>query len=313
MILSALFHFLRKIFGAVIRFIAWLLVALSLWVPLVYALIFVIMCGITGASITALQPWFFGGLAVAFIVSFVISTVVYERRIAKKKREKTTVTGNLEKVKEKSVESSIKKRADGTGATDEPPYEEDFAGDSGSVPAEDRPDKPVSALERLKSMGDTSQYPGMQGGKKEPRLSTGDTASKHNFYSYNDINNTGERNPADYRPVSDTPLEGGTGYPGYGVGFDSGYKDDNFGVLGRAGQDYGRFDSRLSDDGMDFGRGTDKSFSSGGHDYDDEQPRIFATRNDPTVLIYEYSDRLEYYKRTREGLIRFKTQTRLAP
>ena len=34
-----------------------------------------------------------------------------------------------------------------------------------------------------------------------------------------------------------------------------------------------------------------------------EMPRIFATRKDPTVFIYEYSNRLDFYKRTRSGMI----------
>jgi len=34
-----------------------------------------------------------------------------------------------------------------------------------------------------------------------------------------------------------------------------------------------------------------------------EMPRIFATRKDPTIFIYEYSKRLDFYKRTRSGMI----------
>ncbi len=35
----------------------------------------------------------------------------------------------------------------------------------------------------------------------------------------------------------------------------------------------------------------------------EEMPRIFATRKDPTVYIYEYKSRLDFYKRTRMGMI----------
>ena len=33
----------------------------------------------------------------------------------------------------------------------------------------------------------------------------------------------------------------------------------------------------------------------------DEKPMIFRTRMDPTLLIYEYSDRLEFYRKTADG------------
>ena len=33
----------------------------------------------------------------------------------------------------------------------------------------------------------------------------------------------------------------------------------------------------------------------------DEQPKIFRLRDEPDVLVYEYSDRLDYYRRTAQG------------
>lgn len=36
---------------------------------------------------------------------------------------------------------------------------------------------------------------------------------------------------------------------------------------------------------------------------DAEKPRIFRTRMDESMLIYEYTDRLEFYKNTPGGLV----------
>ncbi len=36
---------------------------------------------------------------------------------------------------------------------------------------------------------------------------------------------------------------------------------------------------------------------------DEEKPRIFRTRMDPNMLIYEYSDRLDFYRKTDGGLL----------
>ena len=38
------------------------------------------------------------------------------------------------------------------------------------------------------------------------------------------------------------------------------------------------------------------------------KPLIFRTRTDPNILIYEYSDRLVYYKKTLNGLEHVKTE-----
>lgn len=34
-----------------------------------------------------------------------------------------------------------------------------------------------------------------------------------------------------------------------------------------------------------------------------EAPRVFALRSDPTLYVYEYSDRLEYYRNTPTGMM----------
>lgn len=40
----------------------------------------------------------------------------------------------------------------------------------------------------------------------------------------------------------------------------------------------------------------------------DERPMVFATRKDPGIFIYEYTDRLQFYRKTDEGMILLATE-----
>ncbi|MCL2675663.1 MAG: hypothetical protein FWE84_03625 [Firmicutes bacterium] len=357
MILSAIFHFLKKIFGTAVKIIAWLLVALSLWVPLLYTLVFVVACGITETSITSVQSWYWGGLAVSFVGSFLVSTFIYERRIAKKKQKKLepAPVGDVEKVKEKSDEPQLKKR-DGelTAAADLPVDGVPDAGLAPISPASNTPPSGPSLMDRLKQ------------GAPELKTNT-DTASKHNFISYGEMGGnreqvTGSGERGGYNQGRDGQSgyssgynqgefgnnqgfginQGGFGanYPGYGSqgtrggfgeqdydnyrypGFSRGSEGEgrpasNILNSGRDGQDYGDTNDAGGRGFGDGGRRGVGGFGRGGQDYGDasgngESPKIFVTRSDPTVLIYEYSDRLDYYKRTRSGLLLFKTRQKEA-
>lgn len=45
-----------------------------------------------------------------------------------------------------------------------------------------------------------------------------------------------------------------------------------------------------------------------GADVPDEQPLMFRTRTDPDVYIYEYSDRYQYWRRTKAGMMLERTE-----
>ena len=40
----------------------------------------------------------------------------------------------------------------------------------------------------------------------------------------------------------------------------------------------------------------------------EEKPMIFRTRMDSTLLIYEYSDRLEFYRKTPDGPVKLSVE-----
>lgn len=256
MILSIVFHFLKTVFSRVIKVIAWLLVALSLWVPLLYTVVFVVVCGLTHKSLTEYSTWYFAGLAVSFIGSFIISTFLYERRLAQKKQQSTGSWDNLQKVKEKEPTSKIKKRED-----------EINAAATVVQPIENQPNNI-------------------------------DTAAKHNFISYaNQPNMDPETN---FSPENQG-VDYGQG--GFSPPLNQGYSQDNIGY----GENYSNFEQKNYQpyppiNEQVFTPPSSQSLGS------NEKPMVFATRSDPNVLIYEYSNRLEFYKKTLNGLILIKTQ-----
>ena len=83
--------------------------------------------------------------------------------------------------------------------------------------------------------------------------------------------------------------------------------------------DFGRADEFTRGDTTnrgDFGRADE--FTRGGRGEESaavpfptavpEKPAIFRTRMDPNMLIYEYSDRLEFYKITAQGPVRVSVE-----
>jgi len=92
MILGAL----KKIISIAIKFIAMLLVAFSLWVPLIYTLIFIIVIGITGASFSDHSNLFWAGLIISFAVSLGISFYVHEKRKSQKREKRSRRKSNLD-------------------------------------------------------------------------------------------------------------------------------------------------------------------------------------------------------------------------
>lgn len=262
MVLSIIFHFLKAVLSRVIKFIAWLLVALSLWVPLLYTIVFVIICGLTHKSLSAYSSWYFGGLAISFIISFLISTFIYERKLAQKKKAIMGSRDNLQKVKEKEQVPTIKKR-------EEPTFTQENISDN------------IAKME-------------LENGQE-----SNDTASKYNFISYGNLNEP--------KKITDT------GFLSYNL-------EQNLQNQNELPQNQGNVkfasnnDQTIDNINFEPYSFNETSFSPPPSQSlgENEKPMIFATRSDPNVLIYEYTNRLEFYKKTLNGLVLIKTQYKQA-
>jgi len=204
MVLVLIFGVIKTIFSFAIRIIARLLVAFSLWVPLVYTLFFVIIAGITGASISEHSNIFWAGLIVSFVISVAVSFYRYEKRKGQKRQRRATRRGNVDGG-ERVVERG---EADNRNFPPSCPYHVQHQAQQHQAQHQMQPPQPPIIEHELK-------HP-----------------------SYKVYNPSGEE------------------------------------VMGNF----------------------------------EAPPRIFAVKNDPTIFICEYNDRLEYFKHTRHGMILMETK-----
>jgi len=212
---------IKKALSIAIRVIAMLLVAFSLWVPLVYTLLFVIIAGITGASLADNSNLFWTGLIISFVVSLGISFFMYERRRAKKRAGRAKRRGNV-----------------------------------------DGGERVVARDEGIKLNGNFQLH----------------TCPYYNMSMNNAGNNMGNVNMGGHACASEKPQN-------Y-------YQHQDLDHESWAAPSY-----------KVYNPDRDESIIK-----EREQPKIFALRSDPCVFICEYSDRLDYYKHTRGGMVFMETK-----
>ncbi len=140
-----------------------------------------------------------------------------------------------------------------------------------------------------------------------------DAANNRNTDSF--VNNDFSRNNGSNgfgRDGFNSSSDNGFNRDGFNSSSDSGFSRDGFNSSSDNGfnRDGGSDFSRSGFDGSGFGDFSRQSYSrgSGGDSIVfpsavPEKPAIFRTRMDPNMLIYEYSDRLEFYKITDNGPI----------
>ena len=67
---------------------------------------------------------------------------------------------------------------------------------------------------------------------------------------------------------------------------------------------YGRTMSKTEERAADDRLGADELWRRlSGTDVPDEQPLVFRTHRDPDLFVYEYSDRYQYWRRTKTGMV----------
>ncbi len=103
MIINAILRGLKAAVDAVAKAIAWLLIALGLWVPLIYTLIFLIVVVFTGVPLEKTGTIYFLGLFLSFIGALWFSLAISARkgRKRKKKKESYNITDVKKKKKDK--------------------------------------------------------------------------------------------------------------------------------------------------------------------------------------------------------------------
>ena len=283
--MKAFLSFLSFLGRGVAKLFAWLLFKLGLWVPAVFSLLFVLVVLVTGTSFKDVLSIYLFCLIATVIFAIAINVLLFFRKIDKRAAEKKRAASFVSDTK--PAENKKVEFVEGAGTSEvriqsaDEPQTSDF---SGGKP-EDKPLFPADNANRVddnRSMGN-GYYP-----------SGADNRGTGNGYYPSGADNRGTGNG--YYP-SGADNRTGNGYYTAEVKEDGEKTDDNgflpYNVPLRHEEDEvirreeTRAENRYGETSLRI--------------HADEKPMIFRTSMDPTLLIYEYSDRLEFYRKTADG------------
>ena len=307
--MKALVSFLSFLGRGAAKLIAWLLFKLGLWVPAVFSLLFVLVVLVTGTSFKDVLSIYLFCLIATVIFAIAVNVLLFFRRIDKRAAEKKRATAFISDTKP----SEDKKVAFVEGANDtdvriqpaEPTQKSDFTGGKPE-------DKPLFPADNV-----------------NPDLNR--SAANGGFYPSNTANGAGGNNY--YNPNTDNRSAANGGYytsnTANGAGGDRYYPSDT----DNRNTDKGRYYTAEVKDGgdaastngflpynvplrheederrfSDESRGDSFYGNNSFRIHAEEKPMIFRTRMDSTLLIYEYSDRLEFYRKTPDGPVKLSVE-----
>ena len=336
--MKALVSFLSFLGRGAAKLIAWLLFKLGLWVPAVFSLLFVLVVLVTGTSFKDVLSIYLFCLIATVIFAIAVNVLLFFRRIDKRAAEKKRATAFISDTKP----SEDKKVAFVEGANDtdvriqpaEPTQKSDFTGGKPE-------DKPLFPTDNVNP--DLNRSAG-GGGYYTPNTANG--AVGNNYYNPNTDNRpaaNGGYYPSNtangavgnnyYNPNTDNRSAANGGYytpkTANGAGGDRYYPSDT----DNRNTDKGRYYTAEVKDGgdaastngflpynvplrheederrfSDESRGDSLYGNNSFRIHAEEKPMIFRTRMDSTLLIYEYSDRLEFYRKTPDGPVKLSVE-----
>ena len=336
--MKALVSFLSFLGRGAAKLIAWLLFKLGLWVPAVFSLLFVLVVLVTGTSFKDVLSIYLFCLIATVIFAIAVNVLLFFRRIDKRAAEKKRATAFISDTKP----SEDKKVAFVEGANDtdvriqsaEPTQKSDFTGGKPE-------DKPLFPTDNVNP--DLNRSAG-GGGYYTPNTANG--AGGNNYYNPNTDNrpaanggyytpNTANGAVGDnyYNPNTDNRSANNGGYytpnTANGAGGNNYYNPNT----DNRNTDKGRYYTAEVKDGgdaastngflpynvplnheederrfSDESRGDSLYGNNSFRIHAEEKPMIFRTRMDSTLLIYEYSDRLEFYRKTLDGPVKLSVE-----
>ena len=336
--MKALVSFLSFLGRGAAKLIAWLLFKLGLWVPAVFSLLFVLVVLVTGTSFKDVLSIYLFCLIATVIFAIAVNVLLFFRRIDKRAAEKKRAMAFISDTKP----SEDKKVAFVEGANDtdvriqpaEPTQKSDFTGGK----PEDKPLFPAD------NVNPDLNRPANNGGYYTPNTANGAvgnnyynpntdnrSAANGGYYPSNTANGAGGDNY--YNPNTDNRPAANGGYytpnTANGAGGDRYYPSDT----DNRNTDKGRYYTAEVKDGgdaastngflpynvplrheederrfSDESRGDSLYGNNSFRIHAEEKPMIFRTRMDSTLLIYEYSDRLEFYRKTLDGPVKLSVE-----
>ena len=321
--MKAIISFLTFIVEGIARAVVFLLSTLGLWIPALFCLLFVIICAVTQTAFAEVSGIFFVGLALSVVLALSITVARVLRKREKKHLEKNGMAPrSLKRKKDKNKSKS-----------DNPPQSQFISPNivqphvpSGYAPVMQQGYYPYGYYG-----GGYSQQP--YGAPPAPGYNA--QPGYNNAPGYNA--QPGYNNAPGYN--AQPGYNNAPGYnaqPGYnnapGYNAQPGYNNAS-GYNAQPG-----YNGYHSDAGADNGGGREtgesmfeqakRSMRAEFAGYNPPSPQqdvtpsddarekplgIFRTRSDPSILIYEYADRLDFWRRTDGGGLEYvRTETKRA-
>lgn len=273
--MKAIISFLTFIVEGIARAVVFLLSTLGLWIPALFCLLFVIICAVTQTAFAEVSGIFFVGLALSVVLALSITVARVLRKREKKHLEKNGMAPR-----------SLKRKKDKNKSKSDNPPQSQFIS-----PNIVQPNVP-SGYAPVMQQG---YYPyGYYGGGYSQQPYGAPPAPGYNAQP-------GYNNASGYNAQ-----------PGY-----NGYHSDA-GADNGGGRETGEsmFEQAKRSMRAEFAGYNPPSPQQDVTPSDDAREKplgIFRTRSDPSILIYEYADRLDFWRRTDGGGLEYvRTETKRA-
>ena len=304
--MKAIISFLTFIVEGIARAVVFLLSTLGLWIPALFCLLFVIICAVTQTAFAEVAGIFFVGLALSVVLALSITVARVLRKREKKHLEKNGMAPR-----------SLKRKKDKNKSKSDNPPQSQFIS-----PNIVQPNVP-SGYAPVMQQG---YYPyGYYGGGYSQQPYGAPPAPGYNAQpGYNNASGynaqPGYNNAPGYNaqpgytnvPGYNAPSGYNNAQPGY-----NGYHSDT-GADNGGGRETGEsmFEQAKRSMRAEFAGYNPPSPQQDVTPSDDAREKplgIFRTRSDPSILIYEYADRLDFWRRTDGGGLEYvRTETKRA-
>ena len=297
--MKAIISFLTFIVEGIARAVVFLLSTLGLWIPALFCLLFVIICAVTQTAFAEVAGIFFVGLALSVVLALSITVARVLRKREKKHLEKNGMAPR-----------SLKRKKDKNKSKSDNPPQSQFIS-----PNIVQPNVP-SGYAPVMQQG---YYPyGYYGGGYSQQPYGAPPAPGYNAQpGYNNAPGynaqPGYNNAPGYN--AQPGYNNASGYnaqPGY-----NGYHSDA-GADNGGGRETGEsmFEQAKRSMRAEFAGYNPPSPQQDVTPSDDAREKplgIFRTRSDPSIIIYEYADRLDFWRRTDGGGLEYvRTETKRA-
>ena len=297
--MKAIISFLTFIVEGIARAVVFLLSTLGLWIPALFCLLFVIICAVTQTAFAEVSGIFFVGLALSVVLALSITVARVLRKREKKHLEKNGMAPR-----------SLKRKKDKNKSKSDNPPQSQFI--SPNIVQPNVPSGYVPVMQQ-------GYYPyGYYGGGYSQQPYGAPPAPGYNAQpGYN--NAPGYNAQPGYNNASGYNAQPGyNNAPGYNApsGY-NGYHSDA-GADNGGGRETGEsmFEQAKRSMRAEFAGYNPPSPQQDVTPSDDAREKplgIFRTRSDPSILIYEYADRLDFWRRTDGGGLEYvRTETKRA-